>query len=273
MSRCVALSTVGVSPPGNPDRLVRAGEAPRLPRPDATALASLERGVVHVFWFVTDLPVAQLDELERLLDAGERARADRFRFARDRGRFIAARGRLRTLLGRYTGQVPGGLEFDTGLYGKPALRQVEGADRLQFNLSHADGVGVVAIGLEEELGIDVERIRPFDGALAIAARMFTGEEHRALRALPAQAQSGAFFMYWVRKEAVVKSVGRGLSHPLNAFGLCPGGRSAEHVELECDGVLAARWVLALPPFREGFVAALATAGAPPTVRCWNCPGE
>jgi len=229
--------------------------------------------VVHVFWFATDLPAARLDELERLLDVGERARADRFRFLRDRGRFIAARGRLRALLGRYAEQAPAQLEFDSGPYGKPALRDTNGADQLHFNLSRSDGVGVVAIGLAEELGIDVERIRPFDDALAIAERMFGPEEHRALRALPEEAQPAAFFRYWTRKEAVVKSLGRGLSHPLDAFGLSAEGLSAERVDLECDGVPIVRWVVPVPPFREGFVAALAASGPPPAVRCWDWPGE
>jgi 4'-phosphopantetheinyl transferase len=244
-----------------------------MPDEAAVALPRLERGVVHVFWFATDLPAGSLDELERVLDVDERARADRFHFPRDRGRFIAARGRLRALLGRYAKQAPARLEFDTGPCGKPALRRTIGADQLHFNLSRSDGFGVAAIGLEEELGIDVERIRPFDNALAIAERMFRPEEYRALRALPEEAQPAAFFRYWTRKEAVVKSLGRGLSHPLDAFGLSAEGLSAEWVDLERDGVPTVRCVVPVPPLREGFVAALATPGPPPAVRCWDWPGE
>lgn len=240
--------------------------------PPAT-LARLERGAIEVFWFSTDLPAARLEPLEYLLDAAERERADRFRFGQDRGRFVAARGRLRALLGWYAERPPGLLEFETGPYGKPVLRQVTGAHRLQFSVSHSHGVGVVAIGLEDEVGIDVERIRPFEDALAIAKRMFTADEHGALRRLPEAARAAAFFSYWTGKEAVVKSVGRGLSLPLDAFGLRLEGPSAERVELDCGGVSLARWVLPVPPLREGFVATLAAGGPPPTVRCRDWPGE
>lgn len=244
-----------------------------MPEGAPATLPRLEHGVVEIFWFSMDLPPTRLESLECLLDAAERERADRFRFGRDRGRFIAARGRLRALLGCYAERPPARLEFETGPYGKPALRQVTGDDRLQFSVSHSHGVGVVAIGLKDEIGIDVERIRPFDDALAIAERMFTAEEYRALRALPEAARSGAFFSYWTRKEAVVKSVGRGLSHPLDAFGLRLEGRSAERVQLDCGGVSVARWVVAVPPLREGFVATLAAGGAPPAARCHDWSGE
>lgn len=243
--------------------------------PDAApaTLPRLERGVVEIFWFSTDLPAARLKPLECLLDAAERERADRFRFGRDRRRFVAARGRLRTLLGSYAERPPALLEFVTGPYGKPALPWASGRLRLQFSASRSHGVGVVAVGLEDEVGVDIERIRPFDDALAIAERMFTAEEQRALQALPEAAQSAAFFRYWTGKEAMVKSVGRGLSQPLKAFGLRLDGPSAERVELGCGAVPVTRWVLTVPPLRAGFVGALAAGGAPPTLRCRDWPGE
>jgi 4'-phosphopantetheinyl transferase len=159
------------------------------------------------------------------------------------------------------------LAFEIGPYGKPALGQASGDPRVEFSLSHSHGVGVLAVGLEDELGIDIERLRPFDDAMAIAKRLFTAEEQRVLRALPEPDRPGAFFRYWTGKEAVVKSVGRGLSQPLDGFGLRLDGATPEQVDVDCGGVSVARWVLSVPPLREGFVAALATAGAPPTVHC------
>lgn len=228
-------------------------------------LPLLERGTVHVFWFATDLPARRLEPLERLLDPADRARADRFRFARDRNRFIAARGRLRTLLGHYRDSPPAQLAFDTGPHGKPALRPASGGARIQFNLSRSDGIGVAAIGLEEELGIDVERIRPIDDAPAIAERMFTSEERQALRAVAPGLFAETFFRYWTRKEAIVKSLGWGLSHPLDRFALGAEWGGAERIQVDADGAPAV-WVLPVPLLREGCAAALATSGPLPAVR-------
>lgn len=234
-------------------------------------LPRLERGLIEIVWFSTDLAPGHLESLEHLLDGAERQRADRFRFERDRGHFVAARARLRTLLGGYAGVPPERLTFVVGPYGKPALGQVGGAPHLQFSLSHSHGVGVIAVGLEDDIGIDIERLRPFDDALAIAERLFTAEEFQALGALPEPARSDAFFRYWTGKEAVVKSIGRGLSQPLDGFGLRLDGSSAELVDVDCGGVSVARWVLSVPSLREGFVATLAVAGGPPHVRSREWP--
>jgi 4'-phosphopantetheinyl transferase len=243
-----------------------------MPEPAPLALPRLERGVVHVYWFATDLATTRQEELAPLLDPGERARAERFHFPRDRGRFVAAHATLRTILGLYTEQAPDRLEFDTGPYGKPALRLAAGAPPLRFNLSRSAGIGVVGIGLVEELGIDVERVRPLEDGLAIAEQMFTEEEHRALRAIPERDQPAAFFRYWTRKEAVVKSLGLGLSHPLDAFSLSPGSVAAQCVELAREGASTVCWILPVPALREGCVAALATTAPPPSVHCWDWPG-
>ena len=236
------------------------------PACDPPSLASrLERGVVQVHWFPTDLPAARLDQLARLLADGERARAERFRLPLDRNRYVAARGQMRILLAGWLGQVPAAVAIEPGRDGKPEVRSVPGTERIQFNLSHSEGVGVLAIGIEDELGIDVERIRPMPDALAIAEKVFAVGEILALRGMADGARTEAFFRYWTRKEAVVKSLGRGLSHPLDGFELTPDGVAPERVVFPGEGPSAARWVLPLAPPYPGFVAAVAIGGALPRI--------
>jgi 4'-phosphopantetheinyl transferase len=232
----------------------------------------LRAGDIHVIWFELDLAPSQMMELEPLLSPEERARADRYRFPRDRDRFIAGRGRLRTAIGRSTGRAAGELEFEYGPFGKPALRGGSD-DQIQFNLSCCGGLGALALCLDEELGIDVERIRPFDHALAIAARVFAADEYRALRSLPKSELWPAFFSYWARKEALVKSIGRGLSSSLAAFNLSPDpGSGPESVAMQCDGIAVTRWVRTLSAPRESFVAALARSRSEGSVQSWTWNG-
>lgn len=159
----------------------------------------------------------RLRALEATLSGDERARSDRFRFDRDRRRFVAARGILREILGARMGVVPSTLEFDYGEQGKPVLRPGHGRADLFFNVTHSGDHGAFAVGNAPEIGIDIEVIRPVPDADAIATRFFSREESAALRALPPALRLRAFFLCWTRKEAFIKALGEGLSHPLDSF--------------------------------------------------------
>ncbi len=234
--------------------------------PPLTLLAPSE---THVFAFALHLPTSRLTELEHLLSRDERDRAQRFRQARDRRRYVVGRAQLRTILAGYLGRDAPALEFRYGAHGKPALHGENGCERVRFNMSGSHELGVLAMQLDEDLGIDLERVRPFPAALDVAKRLFAPEEHAALCSLPAAELNAAFFSYWTRKEAAVKSIGLGLSHPIGGFVLTrPRSAATERVVIGDPRGSAVRWSLTVPPPSEGYVAALATAGALRTLRCW-----
>ncbi len=171
-------------------------------------------GEVHVWRAWLDVCTEVFGRLEASLAPDERERAARFRFARDRERFVAARGILRDILARYLGVNAAAPRFRYGEAGKPAL---EGSPELRFNASHSHGLGLYAVALGRDVGIDVELIRPGPAGERIAERFFYPSETASLRALPEEQQAGAFFRIWTRKEAYIKAVGKGLSIPLNSF--------------------------------------------------------
>ena len=97
---------------------------------------------------------------QSLLDAEERARADRFVFARHRERFVRAHGMLRLVLAPLCGRPPSALSFTVGPYGKPELADARG---LSFSLSHSgDGVAI-AVARGVAVGIDIEERRGMEG--------------------------------------------------------------------------------------------------------------
>jgi len=153
------------------------------------------------------------------LSADEAARARRFVFERDRHRFIAAHAALRQVLGQHSGQAGERLRFVAGRFGKPALASAD----LHFNLSHSHGTGLVALSTRDELGVDVEVLRPMPDALALAAAYFSAAEQAALAACPAAQRDRAFFICWTRKEACLKAVGIGLDLATSGFdvGIAP----------------------------------------------------
>jgi len=162
---------------------------------------------VTVVYATLDLPEARLDELARHLSEDERARAERFVFARDRDRFVAARGLLRELLAETLGERPEALTFRYGKRGKPALE----SPALYFNMSHSHGRAAYAWSPVREVGIDLERIRPVERATKIAERLFSPGERDALETLDENEREVAFFQAWTRREAQGKGTGEGLA--------------------------------------------------------------
>ncbi|MCA1591774.1 MAG: 4'-phosphopantetheinyl transferase superfamily protein [Acidobacteria bacterium] len=196
-----------------------------------------------------------------VLAANERQRANSFHFERDRERFIVARGILRTLLGRYLSVKPEQLCFGYTHFGKPALSDTTGAGGLRFNLSHSGEVALFAFAQGRELGVDIEQVQEDFDALRLAEQFFSVSEAATLLALPAEAQGLAFFNCWTRKEAYIKAIGEGLSHPLNCFdvSLTPG----EEATLLChrnDPNETLRWKIRELSPGNGYAAAIAVEG-------------
>jgi 4'-phosphopantetheinyl transferase len=154
-----------------------------------------------------------VDELKQTLSSDELERALRFRAGEHRDLFIAGRAILRTLLSSYAQARPESLGFRYGSKGKPYLRD---HPDLQFNLSHSGGLAVYAVGVDE-LGIDVESIKPSTDWRKISVRFFSPREVEELEKLDASQHLSGFFSCWTRKEAYIKATGEGLSSPLDKF--------------------------------------------------------
>jgi 4'-phosphopantetheinyl transferase len=179
---------------------------------------------VEVVATALDLGRESVRALTALLSDSERERASRFVFERDRRRFTIARARLRQLLAERLGIQPGSLEFTYSAYGKPALARRFADSDLRFNVSHCEDLAVYALAVGQEVGIDVEVVRVMRDADDIAARFFSRRENEAYRALDPRDRPLGFFNCWTRKEAFIKALGEGLSHPLDRFdvSLAPG---------------------------------------------------
>lgn len=226
---------------------------------------------VHVWRVYLDYPIVPVEELNALLSADERSRADAYCFTQDRKRFIVGRGILRSLLGSYIGLDARHLIFCYGNAGKPML-SAGCRDALTFNVTHSHGIALYAVSLRRNVGIDIEHIRAEVQFEEIAARFFSFEENAILRSLPSEIRQLAFFNCWTRKEAFVKAKGGGLSIPFNQFQVAftPGDKVAL-LHTKWDPFETKRWVI--HPLNVGldYAAALAADCFPFQVHCWNHP--
>jgi 4'-phosphopantetheinyl transferase len=145
------------------------------------------------------------DARDDALDDDERRRAGEM-LPEVRRRFVAAHVGMREALAPYAGVAPRELEFVRD-GGKPRLAHPE----LRCNLAHSGDLALVAVALNAEVGVDLERIRPGRRVEAIAQRLLSEREHTALAATPPQERDAVFFRLWARNEALVKATGVGLS--------------------------------------------------------------
>jgi 4'-phosphopantetheinyl transferase len=152
-----------------------------------------------------------------VLSFDERERANRFIFEHDRQRFILRRAHLRTLLGERLGIAAARVRLSTTAHGKPFLAAPPDRTGLTFNQSHSGDLSVYAFASRTDVGVDVETIRIIEDADHVASVAFSTREYEMYQRLPARDKPTAFLNCWTRKEAVVKAIGTGLSHPLDSF--------------------------------------------------------
>jgi 4'-phosphopantetheinyl transferase len=240
-----------------------------VPPPDL----ALVSGEIHVWRASLDRVREEAGRLFETLDPEERQRAARFAFERHRRRFVVARGVLRNILARYLSLHPGEIVLQFNEYGKPSLKAgAGGAPPLHFNVSHAEETALYAFSAELEVGVDVEYVRRDMSTAGIAEQFFSPEEVRAFRGLPEHLRTEAFFNCWTRKEAYIKALGKGLSHPLDLFtvSLAPG-QPASLLRDETDPAGAGQWSLRELQVGPGYAAALAVRKRDWRLRCfdWN----
>jgi 4'-phosphopantetheinyl transferase len=127
-------------------------------------------------------------------------------------------------------------------HGKP---QVVDAPQTSFSVSHAAGIGVIAIahGDDTVVGIDIEHVQRRRNLAVLAARVLGPEEYAAFLATPPPSQLMHFLKVWTAKEAYLKAIGTGVIRRLADVSPEPAG-----------------WVMVPLSAPLGFVGTLALGG-------------
>lgn len=170
-------------------------------------------------WLVHEKDISDqslLDHYHGLLGERELRRYDRLRLENDKKQFLITQVLARTVLASLIGeQDPGAIRFERNPHGKPFLPK---ADQPRFNLTNSNGLVVLAVTADVEVGIDVEYTMRKAACLQLARRYFTGDEAATFEGLEESALRDRFFDFWTLKEAWLKAYGTGLRTPLNYFG-------------------------------------------------------
>jgi phosphopantetheinyl transferase len=161
-------------------------------------------------------PFMDLNGIE-LVTAERRERIHAYIQSEDKARALVAV----LLLRRFCG-ITDDSQLMYGKNGKPYLKN----KNIYFNISHSGDYVVLAIA-DNEVGVDIEKIEPYDHA--VAARCFTRQESEWLQS---QGTDEAFCRLWTAKESIMKSSGLGFALSPETFCVLPMDESAHFIDGE-----------------------------------------
>lgn len=151
----------------------------------------------------------------QLLNAEEKDRANRYKFTKDKNQSVLSRGILRRVIATYIPVTAQEVVFSVTKHGKLSLSGIH--DNLKFNVSHSEQCILLAFTYKDEIGVDVEYPKNNVDFIGLAKRFFSATEYQELLKLSESERYIGFYNAWTRKEAYIKALGEGLSHPLDSF--------------------------------------------------------
>jgi 4'-phosphopantetheinyl transferase len=174
---------------------------------------------IHVWYCcpdeITDKNI--LDEYHSILSTEECEKFKRFHFDKDRHSYLISHALVRKVLSSYCNVKPDAWSFTDNQHGKPNISPEIKCPALKFNLSHADGMSVVVVSLDNDCGIDVENTQRKSRTSAVAERMFAPAEVAAMQSGNDSEVQRKFFEFWTLREAYVKAIGTGLGGSSKEF--------------------------------------------------------
>jgi len=153
-------------------------------------------------------------EVDKVLNEEEYGRYKRYLADQARTEFFWGRYLVKTVISRYLNIHPQDIVFQKNQYGKLFLDRRYHQENIGFNLTHSQGIVAGAFILENDIGIDVEKI---DRNISDIAKRFFSPEEKAYINSHYPSKNNLSYQIWTLKEAYIKAKGVGLSLPLESF--------------------------------------------------------
>jgi 4'-phosphopantetheinyl transferase len=209
---------------------------------------------VHVWYALLDTITWDDDEINRLLSAEEKRKAAGFVFALDRKRYALGRAILKIIISDCLSVQPERISFRYNQYGKPELQDSD----ISFNMSKSAGRAIFALTRNRSVGVDIEHIRDIPQMAQVARRFFSKSENESLCTYPEDILKKKFFLFWTRKEALVKAIGEGLNIPLDSFDVSGNVDEPIHLmRLEHDLAKGREWGICNLELDDEYASAMA----------------
>lgn len=182
-----------------------------------------------ILLFFISLKDFQSSYFLKLLDEVERKKAQAFYFEKDREQFVVVRGLLKTLTSKILNIKNTYISITYNENGKPLLKVKGSVSPLVFNVSHSHDYAYIALALEDELGVDIEKVDSERKWKEILEKNFTKKEKKYVFSISQEEeQRRRFYQLWTLKEAIVKCEGQGLF------------KSLEEIELATESLISSQ---------------------------------
>ncbi len=165
---------------------------------------------LHLWTVPWDPKEGRIQELcEKVLAEREMERFKKLKFKEQRLERTISQAALRSLLSGYLGESPASIQLGRSSKGKPWCQ----ADpSLRFNISNSDGMAVLGFAHEQEIGVDIEKVRPMKDLDELIRSNFKPSEVRQIERKPEERKE-RFFRFWTFKESYLKAIGEGMRLP------------------------------------------------------------
>ncbi len=170
-----------------------------------------------VYVFLINLDFFDFTDFIGLLSNNEVKRADKMKTKKKKRQYIITRGMIKKLLSIIINKDPHKIEFSYNHHGKPFINEKYNGYSVEFNTSHSGVYGLIAITLDNKVGVDIQKIKPEIDFRALSNRFFSNNERNELLKLEKHEQQEAFYLGWVRKESFIKATGMGVAYGLDRF--------------------------------------------------------
>lgn len=179
------------------------------------SVPALTEDVIQVFLIKTGL--FNHNECVKYLSDAECNRAEKLKIESSRTQFIITRSLLRRLLATTLHIPPKAIDFSYAQHGKPYINNTIDNKPVQFNVSHSGGYALIALTLNNKVGVDIERLGTKTDYQSLVDRFFSVDEKNGFRKLEEKEKPDLFYRLWVRKESFIKAVGDGVAYGLDKF--------------------------------------------------------
>jgi len=195
-------------------------------------ISSLLKGDIQIWSISLDADENFRSACLNALGEKGRERISFFKFKQVQESYIISQGGLRLLLGYYLGIEPELIQVGRLSKGKPY--SVDNPT-LRFNMSNSGRRVVYAFSMDEEIGIDLERIREMSDLDELIEKNYNKYEQSYINKLPEQ-RLYRFFKFWTIKEAYLKAIGVGMRIPPEdlEFSVQNGKYSLQSIRGEMD---------------------------------------
>ncbi|MFC4210505.1 4'-phosphopantetheinyl transferase family protein [Pedobacter lithocola] len=164
----------------------------------------IDDNYINVFKISVDIYQTIKDSCKLILTSDELNKANRFAQEDDKKRYIVGKFYSKMLLAKMMDKKPTDIHFEFNKYKKPYINNIH------FNISHSGDYVVIGLSTNA-IGVDIEYINTNLDYQNLIYQCFNGKEIKMITDLY------SFYLFWTRKEALLKATGEGLTDNLPAI--------------------------------------------------------